>query len=149
MRAALDTNILVYAEGLNGPEKALQARSLIARLGDRAVAPIQVLAEFYNVLTLKARLPREEARGVVSALSSFMTTIPTSGEILDHALELSVRHDLRIFDAVIVCAAAQGGCPILLSEDMHDGFSYRGTTIVNPFARTPHPALAAFLEGLL
>jgi predicted nucleic acid-binding protein len=39
----------------------------------------------------------------------------------------------------MLAAAAQAGCRLLLSEDMQDGFTWRGVTIRNPFAATPPP----------
>ena len=145
MKAALDTNVLVYAEGLNGDLKADQARTMMQAIGANGVIPLQVLAEFFNVLTLKARIPAEEAKGLVDELSALQQTVPTSPEVLDLAMELATRHRFRIFDAVIVCASVLSGCRLLLSEDMQDGFEFRGLTIVNPFAATLHPALASFL----
>jgi predicted nucleic acid-binding protein len=35
---------------------------------------------------------------------------------------------------VIFAAAAASGCRLLLSEDMQDGFTWRGVTVANPFA---------------
>ena len=45
----------------------------------------------------------------------------------------------------MVAVAAEVGCRLLLSEDMQDGFSWRGVTVVNPFAATRHPLLGAVL----
>ena len=46
----------------------------------------------------------------------------------------------------MILAAAEAGCRLLLSEDMHDGFTGRGVTITNPFASSRHPLLAATLK---
>ena len=35
---------------------------------------------------------------------------------------------------------------MLLSGDMQDGFVWRGVTVVNPFAATPHPMLVDLLR---
>jgi predicted nucleic acid-binding protein len=148
VKAALDTNILVYAEGVNDAAKAGMARSLMGRLGAHAVIPLQVLAEFFHVLTVKARIPAEEARDLVSELSDLQPIVPTSPDVLALAMELVARHRFRIFDAIVVCAAIMGGCRLLLSEDMQDGFQFQGLTIVNPFADPPHPDLASFLARL-
>jgi predicted nucleic acid-binding protein len=49
---------------------------------------------------------------------------------------------------MIVSAAADAGCALLLSEDMQHGFVARGLTVVNPLAETVHPKLAALVaEG--
>jgi hypothetical protein len=47
----------------------------------------------------------------------------------------------------MISAAAEGGCRLLLSEDLQDGFSWRGVTIANPFAAEQHPLLVALLAG--
>jgi predicted nucleic acid-binding protein len=60
------------------------------------------------------------------------------------ATDLAADHALSIWDAVILAAAADAGCRLLLSEDMQDGFSWRGLTVANPFAKH-HPLLAAIL----
>jgi predicted nucleic acid-binding protein len=45
----------------------------------------------------------------------------------------------------MLAAAADAGCRLLLSEDLQEGFTWRGVTVVNPFADTRHPLLAALL----
>ena len=35
---------------------------------------------------------------------------------------------------------------LLLSEDLQDGFTWRGVTVANPFSASPHPLLAGLLE---
>jgi predicted nucleic acid-binding protein len=46
VRAALDTNILAYAEGVNAPEQKDQALELIRSLAvGTAVLPVQVLGD--------------------------------------------------------------------------------------------------------
>ena len=61
------------------------------------------------------------------------------------ALDLVIEHRLQFWDALIVNAAAEAGCTLLLSEDMQDGFMIRGVTIVNPLADKPHEKLARLL----
>ncbi|MFL4976147.1 MAG: PIN domain-containing protein [Microvirga sp.] len=73
------------------------------------------------------------------------TIQPTTPATLDAALDLAVDHRLSIWDAVIFNAAAEAGCRLLLSEDLGEGFTWRGLTVVNPFAASPHPLLARLL----
>lgn len=80
MIAALDTNVLVYFEGMNDAPRQARAIEAVARIGHgRLVVPAQ-------------------------------------------------------------------GADLLLSEDLQDGFAWRGVTIVNPFADVPHPLLTALLR---
>lgn len=71
--------------------------------------------------------------------------VDTTEETVMRAIDLVVDHRLAIWDAVILAAAAEAGCRMLLSEDMHAGFSWTGVTIVNPFDPRPHPLLAQLL----
>jgi hypothetical protein len=48
---------------------------------------------------------------------------------------------LAIWDAIILAAASEAGCRVLLSEDMQEGFTWGGVTIINPFAFSPHRLL--------
>jgi hypothetical protein len=37
---------------------------------------------------------------------------------------------------------------LLLSEDLQEGFTWRGVTVTNPFASALHPLLAALLTAI-
>ena len=55
MRIALDTNVLAYAEGVNGAIMRDKALKLIQRLpAGTIVLPAQTLGELFNVLVRKA-----------------------------------------------------------------------------------------------
>jgi predicted nucleic acid-binding protein len=63
VRVALDTNVLVYAEGINGTERRDIALNLVHKLPQVATfIPVQILGELFNVLVRKAGKSREEAR---------------------------------------------------------------------------------------
>jgi predicted nucleic acid-binding protein len=63
------------------------------------------------------------------------------------AIDLAADHRIGIWDSVIISVAAETGCRVLLSEDMQDGFTWRGVTVVNPFAEQRHPLLASLLDA--
>ena len=141
MRAALDTNVLAYAEGLNGPEKQRTGRDLVARLAaDEVLLPVQALGELYAVLTRKAGRTPEQARAAVESWRAAYDAIPTTAAVLQDALEIASQHRLGVWDSVIVAAASRAGCGILYSEDMEDGFVWRGLRILNPFGPAGAPA---------
>jgi predicted nucleic acid-binding protein len=62
------------------------------------------------------------------------------------AADLATDRHFAIWDAVILAAASQGGCRYLLSEDLQDGFTWGGVTVLNPFA-APRLALLNSLLG--
>jgi predicted nucleic acid-binding protein len=150
-RVALDTNILVYLAGLGRSEsdapKIDQARQLVGQLSvsSTLVAPAQTLGELY-VVALRAGLAPVEARALILEFSATFLSAPTGAGTALAAADLAVDHKLQFWDAVIVTAAAEAGCSILLSEDMQHSFVARGLTIVSPFADPPHPKLAALLR---
>ena len=63
-----------------------------------------------------------------------------------NAADLAADHDLCIWDAVVLSASAEAGCRLLLSEDLQEGFTWRGVTVTNPFAATKHVLLRALLR---
>jgi predicted nucleic acid-binding protein len=149
VKVALDTNVLAYAAGVDDAVRRDRARSLIASIepADIVLAG-QVAGEFYNVLIRKGGQSRAQAAGIVEswiALLSFRVHRP---ETFSDALRLAADHKFQIWDALITCVAAEAGCRLLLSEDMQDGFVYRGVTVANPFAERLHPLLASLLDSL-
>jgi predicted nucleic acid-binding protein len=144
---ALDTNVLAYAENTNGDAMRNAAVALLEKLPiERTLIPVQALGELFAVLVGKAKRPRARARSAVLHWGDAFPLIETSPEVVLAALELTVAHRLGWWDSVIMAAAADGGCRLLLSEDLQDGFTWSGVTVVNPFADSPHPILAALLR---
>jgi len=56
------------------------------------------------------------------------------------ALDLTVDHQIPIWDALILSVAAKHHCRLLISEDFQNGFTWHGVTIINPFT-TPSSSL--------
>lgn len=93
----------------------------------------------------KAGRTRAEARDALLAWRDAFPATETSPETIMLAADLSADHELSNWDAVIVAASSQAGCRLLLSEDTHDGFTWGGVTVANPFSSTPSPMLGALL----
>jgi predicted nucleic acid-binding protein len=120
VNVALDTNVLVYAEDINGGSR-------------REVA-------------LEAGRTRSEARDAVLIWRDAYAVASTEPEVLIGAMDLAVNHQMAIWDAVILSTASGSDCRLLLSEDLQDGFTWGGVTVVNPFADERHPLLEAVLN---
>jgi predicted nucleic acid-binding protein len=147
MRVALDSNILIYAEGGNDARRQAASHRIIAGvLPSQILLPIQSLAETLSWLVRKGGVERSRAMQQVSWWISQFPVQDTDIPVLDAAIELCVSHHLQVFDSIILSAASIGGASVLLSEDMHDGFKWRGVTVVNPFSTTPHPLVKAILS---
>lgn len=131
---ALDSNILAYAEGVNTEERRVEATRAIALLGTQEIhVPAQALGELFNVLIRKQKTPPSVARAKVQEWIDTSIVIPTRQEILEAAMDITILHQLQIWDAVILASAEASGCSWLLSEDMQHGFRWGDATVVNPF----------------
>lgn len=147
MRIALDTNILVYAEGVNDPARRDRVVTLLRKLpSGNTYVPLQALAELFHVLVRKAGSPPSQAQSAILEWRDRYPVIETSQATLLSALELATRHGFRIWDAIIFSAASLSACRILLSEDLQDGFTWNGVTVVNPFLDAPNELLADALN---
>ena len=146
MKVALDTNVLAYAEGANGAAMRDKAVELIQRLPPGAVVvPVQTLGELFHVLVRKAKRRPTRARAAVLSWRDAYAVMETSAAVMVNATDLAADHGLSIWDSVVLAAAAEAECRLLLSEDLQEGFTWRGVTVANPFALTLHPMLAALL----
>lgn len=146
MRVALDTNVLAYAEGVNGAERKRVALAFVLKLPqDSVVLPVQTLGELFHVLVRKAGRTPAKARAAILGWQDAFPVADTSAAVILAATEVAARHHLSIWDAVILAAASEAGCRLLLSEDLHDGFTWNGVTVSNPFASPLHPLLRALL----
>lgn len=147
MKVALDTNILAYAEGVDGAGRRDAVLEVIGQLPQAdVVIPVQALGELFNVLVRKAGKPRVHARQAILSWQDSFAVTETSPEVLMAAADIATDHQLGIWDAIILSSASQAGCRLLLTEDLQDGFVWGGTTVVNPFARPIHPLLDALLR---
>jgi len=99
-----------------------------------------------------ARARREVAGGHglfagANARRAAFPLIETSAEVMLAAADLATDHQLSIWDSVVLSAAAESGCRLLLTEDMQEGFTWKGVTVTNPFATSKHELLAALLDA--
>ena len=142
MTVALDTNILVYAEGINGVVEENRASTLLSALPAPLVRlPVPVMGELYNVLSKRSGRTREWARSAVLSWQVTYLPAPLTVQAMNSGIELAARHQIQIWDAAILAVAAEAGCSLLLSEDLQYGFSWGGVTVVNPFTHPAHPLL--------
>lgn len=147
MRAAIDTNVLAYAEGVGDARRCNAARTLFENLpGDLVLLPAQTLGELFRVLTGKSGRAPDAARTAILGWSDSFEIMDSSWTAFQTALDLCVDHRLQIWDALILAVSAEHGCRLLLTEDLQTGFTWRGVTVVDPFSEPEHPLLKALLE---
>ncbi|TIP31920.1 MAG: PIN domain-containing protein, partial [Mesorhizobium sp.] len=82
--------------------------------------------ELYNVLIRKAGRSPQTARDALLSWRDAFPVTATTPEVMTMAADLAADHRFGIWDAVILSAASQAGCRLLLSEDLQDGFTWGG-----------------------
>lgn len=152
MRIAFDSNLLVYlarVERVPGDRSKIDAvRNLIRALKPDvvAVAPYQAFGEAYHVMS-RFGYPRALCREIVTDWTTQFEAVASSGGAFLSAIDLATDHKLQFWDALIVNAAADAGCRLLLSEDLQPGFVWRGVTIANPLISPMDPRLTELLDA--
>ena len=147
MQVALDTNILAYAEGVGDTVRCTSAVQLIEQLPSEFVLlPAQTLGELFRVLTGKAKRSAERSREAIMTWADTFEIADSSWTAFQAGIDLVVDHQLQIWDALIMAVAAENHCRLLISEDMQNGFTWRGITVVNPFSRPSSPLLENILQ---
>ncbi|MEM9292120.1 MAG: PIN domain-containing protein [Acidobacteriota bacterium] len=135
-RTFLDTNVLVYLFDADEPAKQAAARRILnnSEIWGDPILSTQVLQELYVVTTRKLSRPLAppQALEVVRHLLAY-PVVQLDGPHVTEAIELSQRHQLSLWDALILTAARAGGCSRVLTEDLHDGLEVEGVRVENPF----------------
>jgi len=125
-----DTNVLIYAFAA-GDRRSARAEALLAEGG---VIGVQVLNEFTNVVRRKLRWDWPQVDAALSVIAELLEPArPLTADIHSHAGKLARSSALSFYDALVVAAAADAGCRVLLSEDMQHRRKFGGVTIQNPF----------------
>ena len=148
MRIALDTNVLAYAEGVGDASRRDMSLALLANLDPASVLlPAQALGELFRVLTGKARRSGALARAAVLGWADSFDIGDSTWTSFQAAFDLAADHGLSMWDSLILSVAAESRCRVLLSEDFQAGFTWRGVTVVNPYAEEVSPLLKSALSG--
>ena len=134
MRRFFDTNILVYAHGREDEAKRDLARACVdeAIAEDEFVVSAQVLAEFYWTAWRLKVIGPPKAEALVRLWSEHDVVVQTPDLIL-RAIGLHREHSIAFWDALIVQAALDARCGLLLSEDLQHGRRFGDLEIRNPF----------------
>jgi predicted nucleic acid-binding protein len=139
VRSFFDTNVLVYADDKDAPAaKQRRAVELVAehRRAGTGVVSLQVLQEYFVTVTRKLGVDADVARRKVELLAEFDVVTPDVTDVLA-AIDLHRLHGISFWDALVLRAAKQSGCKVLLSEDLQDTREVDGVRILNPF-RSPN-----------
>lgn len=133
----LDTNILIYTFDRRAPEKQHLAQALVryALQTQHGIISSQVVQEFLNGALNKFKPPMTIVEGqnyLQTVLMPLCQHLPTR-QFYGFALLVKERTGYSFYDALVLAAAIDSGCKVLLSEDLQHGRVFEGVRIVNPF----------------
>ena len=132
----VDTNVLVYAHDTTNRDKQERAAAFLAAVWaeQSGVVSIQVLCEFYSVLTRKLRLEPDEARGIVAPYAAWRL-VEIDMPMVAGAMLRNAQDALAWWDCLIVEAAMRAGAEWLATEDFQPGRTFDGTLeVMDPMA---------------
>jgi predicted nucleic acid-binding protein len=133
-RVFIDTNVLTYLFDDSEASKRELARQRLANEQREICISTQVLQELYVSLT-KGRDPiatPEIAERAVREATRY-SVVQVDVTLVLSAIAASRQHRISFWDALIVRAAVQAGCSVLLSEDLNSGQIVEQVRIENPF----------------
>ena len=132
----LDTNIIVYAYDTHEPQKQREAQILLTTgiEEESVVISVQVLGEFFNVITRRIKQPMspDEAQEIIASLS-VLSIEDIDLSMVNRAISIHKGFRISYWDALIVATAERAKCTKILSEDLNHGQIYNGILVSNPF----------------
>ena len=135
VKAFIDTNIFIYAQRTDNPEKRVIAENAI-RCFD-CTASTQVLMEIAHVFTRKYPVPVKKLESLLKSICEISEIVVIDQALIFHALRLHNRYKAPFYDCLMIAAAIFAGCRYLISEDMQDGMFFENKVkIVNIFNHT-------------
>lgn len=146
MIVTFDSNVLVYAVDTLAGESHTAAMGVLDRASRaNGVLLLQSMAEFFRVTTAKLGFSAPDARSVLARWRAVFPVHAADEAAFNLATAIIEDHRIAFWDAMIVAAAREAGCGVLLSEDLQDGRTIAGVQVLNPF----DPANAARLDAAL
>jgi predicted nucleic acid-binding protein len=138
----IDTNVLIYSTGVDGPPKAAVADAVLKALWENESGTVstQVLSEYAN--TMLRRYPRAAGPVVVrelAALRETWTVLTVTETTVIDAVRGTIEHGMSFYDAQLWATARLAGVDVVLTEDFTDGRVVEGVRFVDPFSATFDP----------
>ena len=142
-RFFLDTNIFVYSFDASSPKKAAQARKLIGNAIETGggIVSYQVVQEFFNVALRRFAKPMSalDAEQYLSTTFRPLLSVHSSQALYGEALRIGARFQLRWYDSLIVAAAIEGQCGVLLVRTFRMDKRSEASASPTPLPETKNP----------
>lgn len=131
----IDSNIWLYAFiDSQNPDKSIASRSVIQN--NDIVISTQVINEVCINLIRKALFSEDKIQRLIENFYNKYSIVEFNKEIIYKASVIRKQHQFSFWDSLILSSAIYAEVEILYSEDMHDGYIFENTKIVNPLKVT-------------
>ena len=141
IKVFLDTNLFVYSIDHRRDEKARLALNLIREhsAAGTGVISFQVIQEFLNVVFKRLNSPMRPADAALylTEVLKPLLSVQSSAALYADAISIHMRHKASWYDSLILAAAAEARCAVVLTEDMQHKAVIAGVRIENPFIHLP------------
>ncbi|MEI6209521.1 MAG: PIN domain-containing protein [Desulfuromonadales bacterium] len=128
----LDSNVFIYAYSSSDPQKSDIARRVIG--SGNIIVSSQVINEFVSVTHRKLHHSIESIETAVREFLQYIHVVPLTLETSLLALRLAKEHQFSWYDCLIIAAARENNCSLIISEDLQHGRVIEDAlTIINPF----------------
>lgn len=143
VRCFLDTNVLIYSQDLDVPEKHRAARQWIDQLRRRnaLILSAQSVLEYYAVARRRfLHVSRPQLRSFAQSLLP-LCRAPAGLAVTETAWKLEDQTGYGWYDCLLLASATESECRYFVSEDLQHGRNLDDLTIISPFRVTPREVL--------
>ncbi|MEM6526018.1 MAG: PIN domain-containing protein [Bacteroidota bacterium] len=129
----IDTNILLYLFSDTESDKRNKVKSYLKSISPQNTVTwsTQVIQEFYQVMTSKFGKDPQKVKSAIKQFSAFELNV-NNLETIEHAIDIQTLHLLSFWDSLVISAAFQSNCTILLTKDLNHGQKINNVLIHNP-----------------
>ena len=132
--AFFDTNIFLYVGSSATADAAKQKIAAELLLTVPFATSAQVMQEYIaNALGKKSLGLNDDNITAMLELLGLVEVLPITRELVIRAVRLRRRFRVSHWDAAIIVAALELGCPTLFTEDLQHHRDYGGVLVINPF----------------
>ncbi len=131
---SVDTNVLIYLVQPEQQVKYKKAKEIYHFLAhQRTLLSLQVLNEFYYVVTRKKILAPKDATMLIAEWMNIFEIVTPNAQTLLQGIELQSEQSLSFWDALLVAVAQQNQVRYFFSEDGQHNQKISKLHIINPF----------------
>jgi predicted nucleic acid-binding protein len=114
----LVSSIWIYLYAKEPNEKFIKIRDLIADPSKMIISSTQVLGEIFNVLVRKKLVNLDEAKEIITEMTTNLPVVEIDTSKVLKALEIHTRYKYSYWDSLILATALITNCSQVYSEDL-------------------------------